>query len=582
VPEARTRQPVFDRRFLRRLGQLTRLYWSSPDRYRGALLLLGAVTLELGTVWGNFELAAQWGRLFDALQQMQAGAFFQAAGVYLILVIGVLFVSTYRIFVRQILEIRWRRWLTDDYLAQWMGPQAFCQAELHSGEVDNPDQRVAEDVRNYVASALGLSLSLLAAVATLVSFAGLLWRLSGDWFVPLGGGGELHLPGFMMWVAIGFAIISTLITHRVGRRLVPINFERQHVEADFRFWLMRFRENVEAVAFSRGEARERQSALERFQRVIENWWQLIRAQRDLTLTTGAVGHLNDMVPFLVAAPGYFLGELTLGSIMQTRLAYGHVSSALIWFVNAYQEIAQWRASIERILIFRDVIETSRQDLSRPEGVRRSEDGELRVADLRLARPGGPAFLEGGSVRVGPGERVALMGPSGVGKTTLLRALAGLWPFGEGSIVMPPRARTLFLPQRPYLPIGTLRAVVSYPAPEGTFPDEKIREILGLLDLDDLADRLDQSEHWEQSLSSSEQQRLLLGRVLLHEPDWIFLDEATSALDEESERHAYQVLAERLPRAALVTAANRPIVAQYHERRWSLLPGAEGRSSLRVA
>jgi putative ATP-binding cassette transporter len=383
-------------------------------------------------------------------------------------------------------------------------------------------------------------------------------------------------------VAIVYAVLSTWLTHRVGRRLVPINFDRLRVEADFRFSLMRFRDNVEVVAFSRGEACERAGALSRFERVIQNWWQLIVAQRNLTLTTGAIGHLSSTVPLLVAAPGFFAGYLTLGHVAQARIAYDQVSGSLNWFVHAYQEIATWRASIERLLTLADVFEATRRELARPTGVRVREDGKLRLADVRLDLPSGQVLLEVASAEVAPGEKVALLGPAGGGKTALLRAIAGVWHFGSGEIVVPPRPRTLFLPQIPYLPLGNLRAVVSYPAPEGAFPDERIREALALFDLKALAADLDRSDQWEQVLSASEQQRLGLARALLHAPDWLFLDEATSALDEAVEQRAYELLAARLPRTAMVMATRRASAAALHARRWTLVPGAGGRVALEAA
>jgi putative ATP-binding cassette transporter len=492
-------------------------------------------------------------------------------------------VSVYRIYVRQALEIRWRNWLTDHLLELWVSPQACCQMELLRGEADNPDQRIAEDARNYVASALGLSLSLLSALATLVSFAGLLWTLSGDWQMRLAGK-EFHIPGFMMWVAIAYAAIASWITHRVGRRLVPINFDRLRLEADFRFGLVRFRENAEAVGLAGGTDRERMRAHERFLSVVGNWWDLIRAQRNLALFTTSIGQLNGAVPLLVAAPGYFIGRLTLGAVAQTGIAYGQVSGALVWFVNAYQEIAQWRASIERLLTFTDAIDTTRARLLRPGGLRVEEgaDDSLRIQGLHLELPNGRALLDGGDATIAPGDRVVVVGPSGAGQTTLLRAIAGHWPFGRGHIELPAHARTMFLPQQPYLPIATLRAAISYPSPEGAFPDEKIREVLRVLGLDYLVERLDETDHWEKVLSGGEQERLALARVLLHEPDWVFLDDATAALDEETEGRAYQILEQRLPRATLVSIAHRPAVARYHGRRWTLVPQPGGPALLQAA
>jgi putative ATP-binding cassette transporter len=572
---------IFDRRFARRLARLTLRFWRSRDSRRARLVLALTVAFELATVGGNVLMADVQRRAFDALENKDGLLFFQMAGLFLVTVIFFLFVSTWRIYVRQRVEMRWRSWLTDDYLREWMSAQAYSQAERHRGEVDNPDQRIAEDVRNYVASALGLSLSLLAALTTFASFAGLLWSLSGDWPVPFAHR-EVHVPGFMMWVAILYALLSMWLTHRVGRRLVPINFDRLRVEADFRFSLMRFRENVEAVAFSRGEDCERAGALARFERVIENWWQLIRAQRTLTLTTGGIGHLNSAVPLLVAAPGYFAGFLTLGQIAQARIAYGEVSGSLNWFVHAYQEIAAWRASIERLLTLSDVFDATRTEMAQPTGVRVEEDSRLRLSGVRLELPGGRVLLEAPEAEIAAGESVAVLGPAGGGKTALLRAIAGMWPFGAGHITVPPRAQTLFLPQTPYLPLGNLRAIASYPAREGHFPDDRIREALGLFDLGHLAGQLDRTDHWEQVLSASEQQRLALARALLHQPRWIFLDDATSALDEAAEARAYALLSERLPGSTLVTTTRRPSVAARHTRRWQLHAGADGRVLLEAA
>ena len=568
MPNARTRA-LFGRHFFRRLWQLTRVYWVSPDAPAGAGLLALAISFELGVVYGNVLLAQVQRRLFDAMQDKDTGAFFQALSVFFGLVLVFLVVAAYRIYFRQALEIRWRRGLTDHYLAGWMRSGAYYRLQLHEKETDNPDQRIAEDVRDYVASALGLSLSLLSAVATLVSFLGILWGLSGEWRFHLAGS-EFQIPGLMVWVALLYSGLSTWITHRVGRRLVPINFDQQRFEADFRYCLVRFRENAEAVAFSRGEEGARHMALDFFRSVVGNWGLLIRAQRNLSLVTTGFSQANGVVPLLVAAPAFFFGRLTLGAVMQANIAYVQVSSALTWFVNAYVEIARWRASLERLFSFTEAIEDTRRLQPGIEIVRTAEP-VIRLVDLRVELPSGRCLLDGVSGTIAAGDKVVVMGPSSSCKSTLFRVFAGIWPFGRGRVELPEKGKMLFLPQQPYLPIGTLRTAASYPSPEGTFADERIREALQLMDLDAFAGRLDDREHWEQLMSGEEQQRLALARVLLHEPDWLFLDEATSTFDEATEERFYELLAERLPRAAVVSVAHWPGVAQFHERRWTITP-----------
>jgi putative ATP-binding cassette transporter len=365
----------------------------------------------------------------------------------------------------------------------------------------------------------------------------------------------------------------------VGRRLVPINYDRLRLEADFRYGLVHFRDNAATISLTRGERVEQREALIRFRHVIANFWQLVRAQRNLTLLTGGIGQANALVPVLIAAPAYFARLISLGSIVQIRIAYGQISGALSWFVFAYQEIARWRANVERLATMSEHLDATDRQLSEP-GIRvvPVEADVLRLVGLRIEEPDGRRLLDEANVTIVAGDRVAITGPSGTGKTLLIRAIAGIWPFGAGRVEVPASARMLFVAQWPYLPIGTLRGVLSYPEPEGAFPDDQVVEVLRLLGLGRLEARLDDTESWQQLLSPHEQQQLALVRVLLQEPDWIFLDKATSALDEAIEKQGYELLMARLPHATIVTIAHRASIVDYHAHRWSLVP-EEGRVTL---
>jgi putative ATP-binding cassette transporter len=578
MPDARP-APLFDRRFARNLWRLIRVYWASPDAKRGAVLLLLAVALEIGTVLGSLLVADAERRILDGLEHREVRQFLAAVTLFFGATLAFVFASAYRIFVRQAVELRWRRGLTAHFVERWVGVHCLLLAELH-GEVDNPQQRIQEDVRDFVASALGLSLSLVAAVATLVSFGGLLYGLSASWPLPIDG--TIVIPGLMLWVALIYASVSMWITHRVGRRLVPINYAQLRLEADFRYGLVHFSDNAAAVAISRGVAVEQRDALTRFRHLIANWWQLVRAQRNLSLLTGGIGQANALVPVLIAAPAYFARLITLGMIVQIRIAYGQISGALSWFVFAYQEIARWRANVERLSTFAESLDAIDERLDHPGIEVVAVDGTaLRIRNLRVEEPDGRRFLQDASGTIAQGERVAISGPSGTGKTLFMRAIAGIWPFGEGRIEVPRGARMKFVPQWPYLPIGTLRDAVSYPDAAGTVPDDQIVQAFRLLGLGRLEGRLDDTDVWEQLLSPHEQQQLALVRVLLQAPDWIFLDKATSALDEDTERSAYELLISRFPHSSIVTIVHRAVVAEYHTRRWTLVP-ADGVVTLEAA
>jgi putative ATP-binding cassette transporter len=487
--------------------------------------------------------------------------------------------AVYQVYLNQMLEIRWRRWLTDRYLRAWLADGAYYRMQLVARETDNPDQRIAEDVHLLAAHTLGLFTGGLRATVTLVTFVAILWGLSGTFTVPVGGV-SIPVPGYMVWVAVLYAIAGTFMTDWLGRPLVRLNFDRQRYEADFRFSLVRFRENTEGVALHRGETDEFRSFRERFENVVGNWWGIMRRQKRMTYFTSGYGLGAWIVPSIVAAPRYFRGELGLGGLMQTSQAFQQVQDALSFFVQSYKEIAAWCAVVERLAGFEGALEHVRRQSSSG-GVRLAagRPTHLTLEGVDLDLPDGQPLLAKVNLSLGKGETVLLGGASGSGKSTLVRAIAGIWPFGRGEIRVPRDARVLFLPQRPYLPIGALRDVVSYPMPAGGVDDKILREALEAVGLADLAGRLDEANHWALQLSPGEQQRIAFARALVQKPDWLFLDEATSALDEATEARLYGLVRERLPAAMIFSIGHRATLSSFHARRLMVKPAESGPGSI---
>ena len=568
------------RRLLRDAWVIARPYWFSEDRWAARGLLLVVVALSLGIVYINV-LLNQWNNTFyNALQDKDYAVFVHQlirfswlAGLHIV-------AAVYQLYLTQMLQIRWRRWLTEHYLHAWLTDGAYYRMQLVAGETDNPDQRIAEDVRLLISGSLDLAIGGLRAVVTLVSFVAILWGLSGALTLPLGRF-SIILPGYMVWAALLYAIVGTWLTNRIGRPLVRLNFDQQRYEADFRFGLVRFRENTEGVALYHGEPDELRGFRERFGAVVRNWWGIMRQQKRLTGFTAGYSQAAIIFPFVVAAPRYFQGEIHLGGLIQTATAFGQVQHALSFIVSSYSDIAAWRAVVERLAGFEHAIERVHIEMSTNGGIQRG-DGEatrLAVEGIALDLPGGQPLIAHVNLSLAHGDTALLSGPSGAGKSTLVRAIAGIWPFGRGEIRMPPDARVLFLPQKPYLPIGTLRDVVSYPMPPGGVDDATLREALDAVGLPELAWRLDEASHWALQLSPGEQQCIAFARALVQQPDWLFLDEATSAVDESTAARLYQLVRERLLGTTVFSVGHRGTLRPFHARQLVLQPNGSGPASI---
>jgi len=546
---------------------MIRPYWVSEDRWPALGLLLVVVSLTLGMVYLSVLLNRWNNDFFSALQEKNAVAFRRQLLQVGWLVGAFIVLAVYQLYLNQMLEIRWRRWLTERYLRAWLTDRAYYRMQLVDGEADNPDQRIAEDVQLLISHTLALFIGGLRAIVTLGTFVAILWGLSGRLAVPIGGL-TLILPGYMVWVSILYAAGGTWLTDWIGRPLVRLNFDRQRYEADFRFSLVRFRENTEGVALYRGEPDEFRGFRELFEAVVRNWWGIMRRQKRLTTFTSGYSQGAWIVPSVVAAPRYFRGELGLGGLMQTVGAFNQVQDALSFFVVSYKEIADWCAVVERLAGFERALERMRRAAALGDGVRHvdGDDTRLTVEDVDLHLPDGRPLVTHVNLSLLRGDSVLLGGASGSGKSTLFRAIAGIWPFGRGEIRASPRARVLFLPQRPYLPIGTLRSVVSYPMPAAGVDDATLREALEAVDLGGLAGRLDEAGHWALQLSPGEQQRIAFARALVQKPDWLFLDEATAAVDEVTEARLYRLVRDRLPGTTLFSVGHRATLRPFHARR----------------
>jgi len=553
-------------------------YWTSEDRWAAFLLLLGVVLLTLAMVYLTV-LLNQWNNAFyTALQDKNMPGFRHQLFRVTYLITIFIFLAVYQVYLNQMLEIRWRRWLTDRYLRAWLSDGAYYRMQLQASETDNPDQRIAEDVQLLASHTLALFTGGLRAIVTLVTFVAILWGLSGSFVVDVGGY-AVRVPGYMVWVAVLYAVLGTWVTDWLGRPLVRLNFDRQRYEADFRFSLVRFRENTEGVALYRGEADEFRGFRARFEDVVRNWWGIMVRQKRMTYFTSGYGLGAWIVPSIVAAPRYFRGELGLGGLMQTSQAFQQVQDALSFFVQSYKEIAAWCAVVERLAGFdRSLASVQREATT---GIRHVDGraGQLALTNVDLYRPDGQPLMANVNFTLRRGDSVLLTGASGSGKSTLIRAIAGIWPFGRGEIRTPHDMRILFLPQRPYLPIGKLREVVSYPMAGEGVAEGTLREALEAVGLPPLIGRLDEDGHWQLQLSPGEQQRIAFARALIQKPDWLFLDEATSAVDEGTESRLYQLVRDRLPGTATFSIGHRATLRAFHARRLMVQPTGNSAASV---
>ncbi|GJH14135.1 ABC transporter ATP-binding protein/permease [Caballeronia novacaledonica] len=548
---------------------LIKPYWVSEERGFAWGLLVAIIAINMTVVWINVRLNSWNADFYNALQNKNVKDFPHLLLIFTGLAFAYILLAVYGRYLRQMLAFRWRQWLTNRFLEQWLGDKAFYRIE-RDRLADNPDQRISDDLQSFATTTLSLSLDLLSTLVTLVTFITILWTIAGALTFSLGGT-PITIPGYMVWAAALYAILGSLIIQKVGHPLVSINYQQQKVEADFRFGLIRVRENAEQIAFYDGISTETANAKTIFQRIRDNWWLIMKYTKRMTFVLSFYGQIAIIFPIMVAAPRYFAGAFSFGVLMQISSAFGTVSDSFSWFINSYSTLVEWRATVNRLREFKRVMRSTH---IREETSPATEHGginlhytstpSLTTNGLMLALPNGTPLSRVANVSIEPGSRWLVVGPSGSGKSTLMRALAGLWPFGDGTIDAPVDAKMMFIPQMSYLPIGTLRAALSYPSPGGTFSDDESREALRLCNLEAYADRLEESAHWARSLSPGEQQRLAAARVLLHKPDFVFLDEATSALDAENELHIYNTLVERLPKAAILSVAHRESVAMFHD------------------
>ncbi len=576
--------------FLKDAWFIARPYFRSEEKWSARILLGVIVLLNLSLVGMDVVLNFWNGAFYDSLQNKDWRAFadllflyhrgkdgsfmpgFSAvATIYII-------VAVYRTYLNQWLQIRWRRWLTRVFIDEWLADRAYYRISLTTSAAglgtDNPDQRIAEDLRSFVGDTLSLGLDLLSNIVSLISFVGILWSLSGS--IHLLG---LTIGGYMVWIALIYAIIGTWLTHLVGRPLATLSFRQQRFEADFRFSLVRLRENVEGIALYGGEDDEHAALLTRFSAVVMNWWAIMQRTKMLNALTSGYQQIAVVFPIIVAAPRYFGGQIPLGGLTRTASAFGQVQGAMSWFVSSYASLAAWSATVERLASFQRSIETARAEAGRGIAITETPDDSLELRHLHLALPNGKVLIEEDAYRFLRGESVVISGRSGLGKSTLFRAIAGIWPFGEGEIARP-KGSHLFLPQRPYLPLGSLRHVVTYPAAADSASDDAIAEALRKAGLGALAERLGEEHDWSLLLSGGEQQRLAIARALLIRPDWLFLDEATSNLDPEAEAELYQLLKRELPGTTVLSIAHNPGVAVFHDRKITLTASPDQASALR--
>ncbi|MFH0302264.1 ABC transporter ATP-binding protein/permease [Bradyrhizobium sp. 31Argb] len=546
-------------------------YFNSEDKWAGRGLLAAVIAIELALV-ANDVLLNQWrNRFYNALQERDWDGFVRELIVFCVLAAVLTVLSIYQLYLNQWLQIRWRRWMTSKYLGEWLHDANHYRMQLHGDAADNPDQRISDDIKMFVSQTLGLGIGLLSSIVTLASFVVILWGLSAAAPLHLFGS-DVSFPGYLVWGALVYAIFGTALTQWIGSPLVRLDFDQQRLEADFRFNLVRVRENSEQIALLKGDRAECEQLSTRFGHVVSNWYGIMSRTKRLTAFTQSYSQAAVVFPVILSAPAYFASKIQLGTVMQIMEAFGKVQDALSFFISVYRTMAEWRAVVARLDGFERSIAKAERLATDPAAVKAAPAASDAIAlqELLVKLPNGAPLVSATGLKLRPGERTLVTGPSGAGKSTLFRAVAGIWPFGSGSILIPEHASLMMLPQKPYFPIGSLHAAIVYPAEAEKFSADRISEVLAQIGLPQLASRLEEEGHWNRMLSLGEQQRLGLARALLHAPDYLFLDEATASLDEPSEAALYRLLMEELPATTIVSIGHRSTLAEFHQRNIALV------------
>ena len=550
------------------IWRLAAPYYRSEDRWAGRLLLGAVVAIELSLVAIQVILNEWYNRFYNTLQDHNFSGFVNAILFFCLIAAIYTVLAVYQNYLNLWLQIRWRRWMTQTYLRQWLNTANHYRMQLLGDAADNPDQRIAEDLQMFVQSTLLIGTGLLNACVTLGSFVVILWSLSAAAPVHLFGL-PFVIPGYLVWAALIYAVIGTGFTHLLGWPLITLNFRQQRFEADFRFNLVRSREHSEQIASLHGEAAERERHLDRFGSVVSNWIAIMQRQKKLLFFTQSYSQASVIFPYVMVSPAYFSGAMQLGGLMQTGSAFNSVQTALSYFVTTYRTIAEYQAVVTRLSGFESAIEAGRAAALTPpviEVVPHDGSAEIAIDRLAVSLPDGTPLVDADHIVFNSGDRVLVTGPSGAGKSTLFRAVTGIWPFGSGRVTVPMDAKVMLVPQRPYFPVATLADAITYPARAGSFDDAHLADALTAVGLPGLIPRLHEEAHWNRMLSGGEQQRLAIARALLYAPDYLFLDEATAALDEPAEAMQYHLLQERLPAATIISIGHRSTLGAFHRRR----------------
>ena len=555
------------------IWRLAHPYFFSEDRRAGRILLASVILIELSLVGINVMLNRWQNDFYNALQDRAWDAFLNQVLIFLLLAGTYVVLAVYQLYLQQWLQIRWRAWMTRRYLDHWLADSNHYRMQLLGEAADNPDQRIADDIRLFAEKAIWIGIRVLGAAVSFVSFVVILWVLSADAPLHLFGY-EIAIPGYLVWAALLYSIAGTALTHWIGKPLINLNFMQQRYEADFRFNLVRVRENAEQIALLKGEAAEDARLQHRFAFVIDNWRAIMSRTKRLTMLTASYGQASTMFPYLLVGPAYIAGKIQLGALMQTASAFNSVREALSIFVDVYRELAEWRAVIARLDGFDAAIAQAQATAATKPAieVRPRDDGTaIAIGDLIVRLPNGRPLVAAEKIEIRPGgDSVLVTGPSGAGKSTLFRTVAGIWPFGSGVVRVPRAARMMVMPQQPYFPVSTLAAAVSFPDPPGTFDTTQLADALTAVGLPELVARLDEEAHWNRVLSQGEQQRLALARALLQRPDFLFLDESTASLEEAAEAALYKLIKSRLAGTTLVSIGHRGGLTAFHDRHVALV------------